>query len=328
MMLATVPLAFLLNVMILALAIILDLTFGEPPEKFHPTVWMGRVIAFLGPHLRSKSPKKTRVGGVVLCLVCIILFAMPTAILVVLAKRYLGTIGYVVVSAAILKTTFAIKTWDSHITPVAHALRSNRIKDARELCQKTVRRDLSNADAEHIISASVETIAEGIVDGYVSPIFYFAIFATPGAIAYRVINTLDSMVGYKDQTYVDLGRFSAKMDTVANYLPARITGHTLIFVSALLSENWKRAREIFQRDRDTLESINAGWPISAMAGALGIKLEKSGCYAVGETFENLTSDHINRAMAMMRVTYTVLTVVIILPLMYGNQLVQRLMVTM
>ena len=213
------------NLLVLALALLLDFTFGEPPEKLHPTVWMGRFAFALKPLFRSESLSRSRIGGVALWFICMMTFTVPTFAFITLVTKYLGVAGYIVVSAVILKTTFTMKSWDAHIIPVSRALESKKTDEARILAQKTVRRDLSKADEQHVISASVETIAEGIVDGYASPIFFFALFASPGAIAYRMINTLDSTVGYRDREHIDLGWFSAKMDTIANYLPARITGY-------------------------------------------------------------------------------------------------------
>lgn len=327
MLTMTVLTGFILNLLALILALFLDLIFGEPPERLHPTVWMGRVVTSLKPLFKSTSMWKARLGGIVLWIICVALFAVPAFTLMTFASKYLGAAGYVVASAIILKTSFALKSWDSHAIPVAKALESKMIEEARKLGQKTVRRDLSSADEQHVVSASVETIAEGIVDGYASPIFYFALLSAPGAIAYRMINTLDSMVGYKDQEYSNLGWFSAKMDTVANYIPARITGYVMLLASGLAGENWRRAKSIFVRDRGTLESLNAGWPMSAMAGALGVRLEKAGNYGLGEADETLTASHIYRAMNIMRTTCAVFTVIVALPLTYGIQLLQRLMVT-
>ncbi len=321
------PTAFYLNLLALGLALLLDYVFGEPPEKLHPTVWMGRVVAYLEPIFKTNSSWKARFGGGVLCSFSVALFTLPTFALVTFAWKYFGAVGYVVVSAITLKTSFALKSWNPHIVPVAQALESKRIEEARKLCQKTVRRDLSAADEQHVISASVETVAEGIVDGYASPIFYFALFSTPGAVAYRVINTLDSMVGYRDQKYRDLGSFSAKLDTISNYAPARIVGYTLLLASALVGEDWKRAKRILLRDRGSLESLNAGWPISAMAGALGVRLEKAGYYALGEADENLTPAHIHRAINVMRATCAIFTVIVAIPLTYGSWLIQSLLVT-
>ena len=315
---------YLLNLLVLALALILDSIFGEPPEKLHPTVWMGRVVAFLKPTFRSRSPSKARIGGIVLWLICVALFTIPTVVAIALAQEHLGSIGYVLVSAVILKTSFALKSWDNHMIPVSTALELKKVDDAKKLVQRTVRRDLSNADEQHIISAGVETIAEGIVDGYTSPIFYFALFATPGAIVYRVINTLDSMVGYRDQENVNLGWFSARMDTIANYLPARITAYSMLIASALLRENWRRSKDVLARYRGTTESPNSGWPMSAMAGALGVRLEKVGYHELGDVYEDLAVNHIHRALNIMKVTCAVFTVVAAVPLLLGSQLIHDL----
>jgi adenosylcobinamide-phosphate synthase len=325
-MTVTVLTGFILNLLALILGLFLDLVFGEPPERLHPTVWMGRVIASLKPFFNSQDKWKGRFRSILFWIICVALFTVPAFVLVTFAAKYLGAAGYVIVSAIILKTSFALKSWDSHAIPVAEALKSGKIDEARKLGQKTVRRDLSSADEQHVVSASVETIAEGIVDGYASPIFYFALLAAPGAIAYRMINTLDSMVGYKDEEHRNLGWFSAKMDTLANYVPARITGYVMLLASSLAGENWRRAKNIFVRYRGTIESPNAGWPMSVMAGALGVRLEKTGNYRLGEANELLTACHIYRAMNIMKTTCALFTIIVALPLTYGIQLLQRLMV--
>lgn len=263
-------------------------------------------------------------GGVALWFICMITFTFPTFAFITLAAKYLGVAGYIAVSAIVLKTSFAIKSWNAHMIPVSEALESKRIDEARALAQKTVRRDLSKADDQHVISATVETIAEGTVDGYTSPIFFFALFGTPGAIAYRMINTLDSIVGYRDREHIDLGWFSAKMDTVANYLPARITGHLILVASALLGENWKRAKSIFVKYRKTITSLNAGWPMSAMAGVLGVRLEKAEHYALGEPYEDLTVNHIHGALRIMKVTAMIFTVSVVVPLTLSIELIQKI----
>jgi len=166
---------------------------------------------------------------------------------------------------------------------------------------------------QHIISAAVETIAEGTTDGITSPFFYFALFGVPGAVAFRVVNTLDSMVGYKDQDHINIGWFSAKMDTIANYIPARLTAILMMLAALLLRENWRKSWRILQRDRKNTESPNAGWTISIMAGALNIQLEKPGFYKIGDN-NDLSPTHIRKALRIMVLTAILFGVLIILPL--------------
>jgi adenosylcobinamide-phosphate synthase len=178
-----------------------------------------------------------------------------------------------------------------------------------------VRRDPATLNERHVISAAVESIAESTTDGVTSPLFYFALFGVPGAFAYRAVNTLDSMVGYKDEAHVNIGWFSATLDTVANYVPTRITASLMVVAAMLLRENWTESYRIMKRDRRNIPSVNAGWTISVMAGALGTQLEKPGFYKVGDG-EGLSPLHIRRALRMMNVTVVLFSVVIVVPILF------------
>jgi adenosylcobinamide-phosphate synthase len=136
----------------------------------------------------------------------------------------------------------------------------------------------------------------------------------PGAFAYRVINTLDSMIGYKNEENKNIGWFSAKLDTLTNYIPARLTAYLMVAASFLLRENWRESRRILQRDNRKTVSINAGWTISAMAGALDTQLEKQGCYTLGDD-HGISPDHINRALRMMWLTAVLFGAVVVLPVL-------------
>ena len=139
-------------------------------------------------------------------------------------------------------------------------------------------------------------------------------FNVPGAVAFRSVNTLDSMVGYKDLDHINIGWFSAKMDTIANYLPARLTAILMMMAALLLRENWRESWRILQRDRKNTASVNAGWTISAMAGALNIQLEKPSFYKIGDNTD-LSPIHITKALRIMMLTAILFGVSIILPLL-------------
>ncbi|MEM3061718.1 MAG: adenosylcobinamide-phosphate synthase CbiB, partial [Candidatus Bathyarchaeia archaeon] len=185
----------------------------------------------------------------------------------------------------------------------------------RRLLKKIVRRDVEGLNEELIISATVESIAEGTVDGVTSSLFYFAIFGLPGSMAYRAINTLDSVVGYKDPENLNLGWFSAKLDTLANYIPARITALLMIVAAWLIKEDWRKSILILKRDRSKTESLNAGWPISAIAGVLDVKLEKLGHYALGDSNSTLNWECINRALKIMKISVALFLIFITVPIM-------------
>jgi adenosylcobinamide-phosphate synthase len=295
------------------LSILLDLGLGEPPYAVHPTVWMGRVISYLKPRIKNENPLVERINGVLLALAVVASFSIPTYIILFLVREY--RIAYVIVSAILLKPTFAIRCMVDYTVPISEAIESNRIEEARKQLPKIVRREPTTLGSEHIISAAVETIAEGTVDGITSPLFFFAVFGVPGAVIYRVVNTLDSMVGYKDEENVNIGWFSARLDTILNYLPARITALLMVLVGALLNENWKNAWNILKRDRNKTESINGGWTMSAMAGVLNVQLEKIGYYIIGDK-SSLLPEHVLQALLVMKISTFLFIVFPVIPVIY------------
>jgi adenosylcobinamide-phosphate synthase len=307
--------SFLLDsLLIFVLAFLIDLVFGELPNRIHPTLWMGKITDYLKPKLKNENPSNEKINGVLLCLLLIILFAVPAYFVLFCVREFLGWLPYILASAIILKTSFAIKCMRQYTLPVADAVEKGDYDRAKQLLPFIVRRSTKELTKGHIISAAVETIAEGTTDGITSPFFYFALFGVPGAVAYRVVNTLDSMVGYKDRAHINIGWFSAKTDTIANYLPARLTAVLMMTAALLLRENWRESWRILQRDRKNTASVNAGWTISAMAGALNIQLEKPGYYKIGDN-SDLSPIHITKALRIMTLTAILFGVSIILPLL-------------
>jgi adenosylcobinamide-phosphate synthase len=307
--------SFLLDsLLILVLAFLIDVVFGEIPDRVHPTVWMGKIAGYLKPRLKSGNPSVEKVNGALLCLLLIIVFAVPAYLVIFCVREFLGWLPYILVSAVMLKTSFAIKCMRYYTLPVADAVEKGDYDRAKQLLPFIVRRSPKELTKGHIISAAVETIAEGTTDGITSPFFYYALFGVPGAVAFRVINTLDSMVGYKDKDNINIGWFSAKTDTVANYIPARLTAVLMIVSALLLREKWRESWRILRRDRKNMASVNAGWTISAMAGALNIQLEKPGHYKIGDN-NDLSPAHIPKALRIMLLAAILFGVSIILPLL-------------
>jgi adenosylcobinamide-phosphate synthase len=303
-----------IHLIILAIALLVDLAFGEPPEKIHPTVWMGKVITLLKPRIKSKNSRIERLNGVLLGLFVIALFTAPAYFILPLIQQYFGLIVYMILASLLLKTTFAIKCMEQCTLPIAKAIEQDCIEDARRLLSRIVRRDPKKLNTRQIISAAIESIAEGTVDGITSPLFYYAFFGIPGSIFFRVVNTLDSMVGYKDQEHINIGWFSARLDDLVNYIPARLTALIMITAACLLGENWKNSWRILRRDAHKTESPNAGWSMSAMAGALNVRLEKPGHYMLGDDVIALSPKHILRAIKIMRLTVLLFIILVIAPL--------------
>jgi len=305
---------FVDSALVLLLALLIDVVFGEVPDSIHPTVWMGRVIAVLRTRIRNPNPRREKARGVLLAVFTIALFAVPAFGLLLVIRLFLGWIVYVVVAAIMLKMTIAVKCMSKYTLPIKHALEAGDLDKAKGFLHYIVRRDPATLDERHVISAAVESIAESTTDGITSPIIYFALFGVPGAVAYRVINTLDSMVGYRDVANFNVGWFSAKLDTLANYIPARLTAMLMVLSATILGEDWRGSRLIIRRDRHNMPSVNAGWTIAAMAGALGTQLEKPNYYALGDD-HGLSPDYIRRALRMMNMTVVLFAVVVVLPIL-------------
>jgi adenosylcobinamide-phosphate synthase len=308
---------FVDSALIFLLAFLIDLILGEYPDKIHPTIGIGKIIDYLKPKLKNPNPKVEKANGVLLAIAAIVIVALPVFLLLFWLRQSFGVYGqiaYIIVGAVLFKATFAIKGMGQYTKPIAAALKKNDLVEARKWLPYIVRRDPNTLNERQITSAAVESIAESTTDGITAPFFFFALFGVAGAFAYRVVNTLDSMVGYKNEENKNIGWFSANLDTLANYIPARLTAYLMVASSFLLRENWRESWRILLRDRAKTVSVNAGWTISAMAGALDTQLEKQGHYTLGDD-HGITPDHINRALRMMTVTAVLFGLVVVLPLL-------------
>ena len=169
---------------------------------------------------------------------------------------------------------------------VAKAIESGDLTDARKYAHFS-RRESRDLTGPQITSAVIESMVENLTDFKLSPIFYYAFFGVSGAVAFRAVNTLDGMVGFKDPEHIHIGWFSATLDTMVNYVPARLTAVLIVLASAILGEDYKNAWIIAHRDHAKVPSRNHGWQMAATAGALHVQLEKPGHYAIGDPTEEL-----------------------------------------
>ncbi|MBE3587153.1 MAG: cobalamin biosynthesis protein CobD [Thermoanaerobacteraceae bacterium] len=289
-------------------AYITDLLIGDPRWLPHPVVYMGRFIAFGERQLRrvARSPVQLRVAGAIL------------AVLVV-GSSYFITLLILQGAAAIhprlaagleiwlISTTMAVRGLAGAAARVLSPLIRGDLEQARRQVGWIVGRDTAQMGAPEVIRATVETVAENIVDGFVSPLFYALIGGAPLAMAYRAVNTLDSMVGYRNELYRDLGWAAARLDDVANYLPARWAGWMLVLAAWLSGRRAREARQAIKRDAGRHPSPNSGIPEAAMAGALGIRLGGLNFYGGRPSFRPYMNeagvlpgtDHIRRAVDML-----------------------------
>ncbi len=304
---------FIVSLAVMLLALLMDFVFGDPPDRFHPTAWMGKLAAFLKPHLRVKSSRHEKINGILLVLFLICVFSIPVYVVLFLIQVYLPLVVYVIVAAILLKLTFAVKGMERASLRVTTALKEGDFRKARRNLSSIVRRDASKLNQKLMLSATVESIGESTVDGITSAFFFFAIFGVPGAIAFRVANTLDSVVGYRDPKHINIGWFSAKLDSILNFIPARLTALLMVLAALLLRESHRNSWKILKRDRNNTSSMNAGWPMSAMAGALRIRLEKIGHYRLGDNDNKICQRHVARALRIMKLVVFLFLAIIVMP---------------
>ena len=280
---------------VLLLALVLDLLLGEPPRAIHPVVWMGKVISFLKKFAPSSSKSSSSTGGgrmrqliyggvMVLFTVCI--FAAPVYF-ILLYMSQVSSIAYIISGAVVLKSAFAFKQLSNAVLEIRGLLAKDNLKYARDRMPALVSRETRGLGKSALASAAVESVAENISDSFIAPLFYFLLLGVPGAVAYRVINTCDAMIGYHGE-YEYLGKFAAKLDDALNFIPARISGVLLVIAAYLSKENGRNAWRVMLLEHGKTESPNAGWPMGAMAGALRVRLEKAGAYSLGDASNPLT----------------------------------------
>ena len=253
---------------------ILDLIFGDPHWLPHPICLIGNLIGFIEGNLRPKlAPNKNALllgGALMVIIVLVISFAVPMAIL--LAAGMVSPWLAFALETLMCYQIFATKCLRDESMKVYDALHNNDLADARVKLSWIVGRDTKNLDEEEITKGAVETVAENTADGIIAPMFYMFLGGVPLAFLYKGINTMDSMVGYKNDKFLYFGRCAAKLDDVANLIPARITGLVMIAAAFLVGLDGKNAWKIFWRDRYNHLSPNSAMTESVTAGALNIQL--------------------------------------------------------
>ena len=286
-------------IIILVSAIIIDLALGDPPNAFHPVAWLGKVISYLVRGGTGLPPIAQFSYGIVSVLITLALFVTPVYFVLVYLKS-MSFIAYIIVGALLFKSTFSVKGLRRAALKIRTPLQEQKLAEARFELRALVSRDTANLSESQVISAAVESLAENSCDSFVAPLFYFLLFGIPGAMAYRVINTFDAMIGYHGQ-WEFLGKFAARADDVANYVPARISALLIVMAARISNNSMSGAWRIMVRDHSNTPSPNAGWTISAVAGALGVQLEKRGHYELGDTHFPLS---VNTIDASWRIVIT------------------------
>lgn len=276
----------------LLIAVALDGAFGEPPNAVHPVAWIGSAIAWGRDWALRPSRWAQFVRGALVAL------ALPLicAALAFCAARVLSrwTLLAVLGTALLLKPLFAIRALRDAAFLVRDAVAAGNVDLARSRLASLCSRNASELEPPALIAATVESIAENASDSIVAPFFYFALAGLPGAAFYRAGNTLDAMIGYRGR-YEWVGKTAARLDDLLNLLPARLTSLLFLLVAPLSGGNVRRGAAILWRDGACTESPNAGRPMAAMAGLLGVRLEKQGHYALGDATRPIEAGDITRA---------------------------------
>ncbi len=286
----------------------LDLVFGDPYWMPHPIRFIGKAISKFEGFLRGyfNRDKKARLGGVILAVVIITGTYFIASAILSIAKMYNPYLSKTL-QAFMVFQILATKSLAKESQKVYYPLKENNLSQARKFVSYIVGRDTEDLQKDGITRATVETIAENISDGIIAPLFYIFIGGAPLGMAYKAVNTLDSMVGYKNDKYRDFGWASAKIDDIVNFIPARLTAILIILSTIFLGYNTKNSLNILIRDRKNHSSPNAGYPEAAVAGALNIQLGGTSTYfgkpvykpTIGEKIRDIEVKDINRTIRIM-----------------------------
>ena len=273
----------------LAAGFILDLIFGDPRWLYHPVCLIGKLISSFEKGIRKVFPKTEKgelAGGLVeVILICVITLLVPAFVLYFL-YIHLPALG-VLLETFWCYQLLATRSLRDESMKVYDALKKGTIEDARHAVSMIVGRDTEELTEEGVTKAAVETVAENTSDGVIAPMIYMAIGGVPLMFLYKGINTMDSMLGYKNDKYLYFGRCAAKLDDVANYIPARLSGWLMVAASAFVKMDVKNAAKIYRRDRRNHASPNSAQTEAAMAGALDVQLAGN-AYYFGKLYEKPT----------------------------------------
>lgn len=306
----------------LVFAIVFDIIIGELPSKIHPVVIIGKIINFF-TDLFIKI--RNKISGLLLFLSTTIVSTVILFVLfsVINLNFYLMFIVY----GLLLSSTFSIKILLSSANDISNDLKEG-IEKARKSVSYLVSRNTNDLSEKLIVSATIESLTENITDSYISPIFYFTIISAIALLfadnvntfllvfiilwipfLFRISNTLDAMVGYENDKLKYIGYFSAKVDDILNYIPARIAGFLIVVSAFILKLDWKNSYKIMLSDARKCPSPNSGFTMASTAGALNIQLVKKDTYILGDNTVEIDVLHISKAVKLSKFTILLFTVI-------------------
>ena len=296
----------------LAAGFILDLIFGDPRWLYHPVCLIGKLISVFEKGIRKLLPQTEKgelAGGLIeVILICTVSLLVPSVLLYVL-YRHLPVLG-VILETFWCYQLLATRSLRDESMKVYHALKKGTIEDARYAVSMIVGRDTAELTEKGVIKAAVETVAENTSDGVIAPMFYMAVGGAPLMFLYKGINTMDSMLGYKNERYLYFGRCAAKLDDAANYLPSRISGLLMIAGAFVIGLDSRNAARIFKRDSRNHASPNSAQTEAVMAGALDVQLAGNAYYfgklyekpTIGDAIREIETEDIRYANRLMYAT--------------------------
>ncbi len=293
----------MLELVVFLLAIVLDIILGEPPAALHPVVWMGRLASLLERAAPRRDPRLRLLYGALIIVLLVGLFSVGSYLLLLYLKGA-SQILYVLAGALLLKSAFSLRGLRREALRVRTHLVNDELDAARTGVRSLVGRDTGGLEEYQVVSAVVESVAENTCDSFVAPVFFFLILGVPGALAYRVINTLDAMMGYHGP-YEHLGKSAARLDDVLNWIPARLSGLLLVLAASWGLGDGRLAWRDMVLQHGRTESPNAGWSMSAVAGALGVELQKEGHYRLGRGGRPLLPETIDSVVRLMLAAATI-----------------------
>lgn len=293
----------------LLVAFILDCIFGDPYNFPHPVKLIGRYINFFKSNVICKDSHRLKICGMILTFTTVSFTFLSTYILLYFVKS-INIYLFHILNSILLWTTIAPKCLSQECYRVYRYLKANDLEKARIQISYLVSRDTQNLNSTQISRAAIETVFENTSDGVIAPLFFALLGGAPLAMAYKAVNTLDSMVGYHNQKYEHFGYFSAKTDDIFNFIPARISGILIVLSSAIAGCNWRNSFKIFMRDRLNHTSPNSAHPEAAGAGALEIQLGGATSYfgkihdkpSIGDMKFEIVPEHIVKSVKLMYIS--------------------------
>ncbi len=267
--------------LVISLALAFDFIVGDPPNAIHPLRWMGNLLDALDARITRGGRNATRLKGFLSYLLVFGISALICLLLLAAVRHLIGFWAWILLCAILLKLSFAVYSFRAHCQPIESDLRRGAIADARKKTQMIVSRDTSSLNEEHLSSCCVETVAENLVDSVYSPQLYFGIFGIFGAYMFRCANLMDAMWGYRNEKYEDLGFFPARWDDVLGFIGARISIPFIALGLLIMGGDLRGMWQALKSDRAKTASPNSGWSMAAVAGGLGITMEKPGDYRLG-----------------------------------------------